>query len=440
MRTWLASVPRYRVVAGVFFMMYLLLAVSDWGRIAALLLTGIGYPQFPRYAVYFSFFALGFGAIAFTTERRHSVWVLVVIMAVAGYVSAYLHKRDSLSADVIVIAAAIVAYRSKLLNKRPLLVLGLLFGGLLGVRFLTMSGIPQRMWSRLANHVSIAVAIVGFLYWMFEEELVRTGREQAAYRRELDSIVPFAEFGRNATGIVHDFKNDAALFATFASLARQSEGEPLDPENIAQIERASRRLSKRIDMILTVTTAGSRPETNESTFNFREILEASVYVFRANIELRRFLAVDLQGVADDVMIHGSAAHMIAIVENVIRNSCEAVQERQQQLQDVSGWNPRVSMIATGATIVISDNGNGFPYCPEGCRSSNCLYCPGVGMGNTTKENGSGIGLFRVGAAAKRLGVSVVMRSEPGNGVTTTITVPKELVVSPEAKPEASPAE
>lgn len=427
MGKWLAFTSRYRIVSGVLFLLFFALTVSDVGRIIyRVFFSDIGYPFFPRYAAAYGALALGFAVITAGREQKYSVHALVLLTSATSYLMILLHPTDNMTAEVLLVGAAAIAYRYKLLDRRPRAILAALFGGLIVVRVLTIPHLYHWIFARLLNQVAISATIVGFLYWTFENEIIRSRREREVFRRELETTAPFAQFGRNAAGIVHDFKNDAALFASMASLARQSEGEPLTPLFAEQLERAARRLSDRISTILRITAMDHQPADTPQLFNLREMLEASIYVFRADIEIRHFVSVDLEGVSGNTMVHGSAAEFVAIIENILRNSCDAVEERQKRAREDEPWRPRVTLVATDHTITVKDNGGGLPFCPDGCRSDNCLFCPSVQMGNTTKEHGTGIGLFRVGASSEKLGIPVLMRTSPGEGVTTTITIPHEL--------------
>jgi signal transduction histidine kinase len=422
---------RSRPVALTFFLLFFTFAVTHGVRIAGRYVGYDQYDSFPLFFAVYAAFAILFGLLTLAKQSRRTDILLVGTIAMSSYPIAVLHSAENITAEILMVAAAAAGYRFRLFSRSTVPILTALFGGLVIVRIATDFGNGDINPFRLANQIAIPVFMIAFLYWIFEDDLQRLGRERELYRRELDSIVPFAEFGRNVTGVVHDFRNDASLFSSFTAVLRRSIGETVDQAMVDALDRSTRRFTGRIEMILAATTGGGQEADAEKHFDLRSIVEASVYVFRLHAELRDLVVVRGESSLEGTTIRGDARLLVAIMENVIRNSCDAILEKANRLvlEDAASWRPRVTIHCSPREIIISDNGPGLPFCPSRCRSNNCLYCPEITPGRTTKRDGNGIGLFRIRAAAEKLGVHVLVRTESGEGVTTHITIPSDVVVS-----------
>ena len=117
-----------------------------------------------------------------------------------------------------------------------------------------------------------------------------------------------------------------------------------------------------------------------------------------------------------------------MLENVVRNSCEALVKHYGKRDDVvsKGFlSVACYTIDSDVIITVGDNGPGIPQCRH-CPERNCLNCTVFGVGKTTKTNGSGLGLFNVKTAALRIGGRVVMKSDAGSGMKTEIAIPRRI--------------
>jgi len=410
---------KYNTAARLFFVLFFALLIAESTQHLVHLVQVGPIARFPRVLALWLSAATLTGVLSIRKDTQINRVALVVTLLGVSYIMIYVLRYDDLGPDILVIAAAAVAHRLELLKKRPVLVLTALFGSVFLVRLI--GGIQNESLNifRKTNQTILTVAMGAFLYWIFEEDIVTLRREKQLIQQEIDSIVPFAEFGKNSTGIVHDFKNDAALFSALTSITRQSLGEPIDQNLVSRLEHLTKRLSNRIQLILTATTVHSHSQKDEQFFDLHHTVEASIYPFKASLDFRTVLEVEALSILKGVTMRGRRDLLIAILENLLRNSCEAV------LAHASSEVPLVTVRApSNREIVIQDNGSGFPFCPKGCVHENCLFCPKIRLGVTTKIHGSGLGMHRITQAADMLGIEVIIRSERNHGVTSTIRIPE----------------
>lgn len=418
---------KYNTAARIFFVLFFALTISEGVRLVTYMIEIGPYTWFPRVFVVWLFATVITGFLSFLRETPTQRIALIATLAVIANVMIYVLNYDDLGPDILIIATAAVAHRLGLLRKRPIIVLAVLLGSVFLVRFI--SGLQNGSLNlfRKVNQSILTLGMGAFLYWIFEDDIVTLKREKQLMQREMDSIVPFAEFGRNSAGIVHDFKNDAALFSALTSVTRQSLGEPIDQNLVSRLEHVTQRLSDRIQLILTATSVYSRSsedlgQEQQQFFDLHHTVQASIYPFSASLIFRTVLEVHPLNTLRGTTVRGRPDLLIAILENLIRNSCEAA------LEHAAPDAPLVTVHAPSSReVIVEDNGKGLPFCQNGCVHENCLFCPQIRLGVTTKEQGSGLGMHRIAQAAERLGVEVTIKSQRNKGIIATVRIPESII-------------
>lgn len=148
-----------------------------------------------------------------------------------------------------------------------------------------------------------------------------------------------------------------------------------------------------------------------------------MYVYESNLTYKKLITFKRSLPTERVYLSGPVFSFISIVENLIRNSCEAI---------ANTGRPGVITVEAVAhdrhvSVTIADSGPGIPFC-EGCTEENCLDCHELAQVKTTKADGSGLGLENVRNSARQLGADFTIKSTPGEGVTCTVLIPFEAGV------------
>lgn len=316
--------------------------------------------------------------------------------------------------DLVFLLAAVLAYKYGYLAVSPGLKIGALVAIIVAIRTTVIANGALEL-ARAVNQIFIMAAALPIVYWLFEADLIRTQRTNARLEERLQSTAPFAEFGRNVGGVVHDFKNDLAVFTSFGRIVRDSGCAPgseiLDAHN-----RALDQMHERIRSVLLVT--GSQDQTTPVAINVSEMIEAVVYAVRSDQELRSGTSVDLTGVKSGVTVTALPLSLLSLLENTVRNSLESIRQQRDHLPELAGvLTISASVHESYVTITLHDNGTGFGIdCP-----GNILNC--LDPWYTTKGESGGFGLSAVRRAARQLNASVDMRNRAPHGVTTRISIP-----------------
>lgn len=380
---------------------------------------------FQRTFFLYGLFLAIFASLSIVRESRLTRGLQVgALLALGAVVVSRIAPRE-LGGDFIVLLAAALAYKYGIMRTRPRLKSVMFLGVLIGARLFGVFVLHSVEIWRVFNQILITVLAVPILYWVFEAELQQIRRERDRLDALREDNQPFVEFGRNVTGIVHDFKNDVGLFSTFGQFLDLSRGEVLDGSQVDLYHRYVQRLSSRINQIMTVTQASQRYE--EATVDLQSLVRSTVYVFQSNLEFKRVIQFELSIPEDAIPVRVSPAPLVSILENLMRNSCEALVEHPPA-DGAPELAVTVRTSTRGVEILIVDNGPGLPFCSR-CREENCLYCPEIATGMTTKDNGSGIGLVSIRRHAERYQLHVMLRSAPDAGVAATVTIGADRIAA-----------
>ncbi len=364
-----------------------------------------------------------FGALYFFRETKATRSFQVASLVLFGVLITALVTPGEIGGDLMFVIAYFLAYKYGQLADHPFWKTALFIGILLGTRIFIVIYDDTIALQKTVGQAIFSIASIPILYWIFEDESKRVAAQKRELERRVKKDLPFVEFGKNIGGIVHDLKNDLGLFSMFGQLLMMNKGETISDRQLEEYQRYVHRFSDRIERILLVTRI--RHDEKFRKTEIVSLLRSVLYVFQTNLDFRRVVHFTFQHSHEQIYVETIPVEVVSIMENVVRNSCEA-------LVDHYGDDPQAISRATlllqctvsehSVTVTVKDNGPGIPSCAN-CRSGNCLECSEFELGTTTKETGNGIGLITVKSAARRIGVSVCMKSEEGRGVTTEIAFP-----------------
>ena len=248
------------------------------------------------------------------------------------------------------------------------------------------------------------------------EDVTETRRleEQLRQAQKMEAV------GLLAGGIAHDFNNIIAAMLIYAEFAT----EALDPahqaaQDIEEIASAARRGATLTHQLL----AFSRQQPHQP-----RVVPLNSIVAGMNAMLRRVLNHDVEVatvLAEPAWsVTADPGHLDQIILNLAINAQDAmpgggtlsIETRNETLDDARA---RELEVAPGEHVAlrVTDTGSGMD---EATRSR--IFEPFF----TTKEigKGTGLGLATVFGIVKQSGGSIAVRSEPGDGCTFTVLLPR----------------
>jgi len=173
---------------------------------------------------------------------------------------------------------------------------------------------------------------------------------------------------------------------------------------VEKMELDIRRLDK---IACRFSQIGSLPELKEAELNSMVSEVVSYYKERVpeGIEIK-------EGLGESIKLEVNAELLSWVIENLLRNSIEAVESREGKIEISSG----IDKNRKNVYIRVTDNGRGIPS-----REQKKIFAPGY----TTKKRGWGLGL----SLAKRIveeyhrGKLILVQSIPNQRTTFSVTLP-----------------
>ncbi|MEW6657114.1 MAG: PAS domain S-box protein [Thermodesulfobacteriota bacterium] len=249
--------------------------------------------------------------------------------------------------------------------------------------------------------------------------------EKAKLEEQLRQSQKLEAIGTLAGGIAHDFNNILAAIQGNVELTLLFLAKDPDPDkikaNLQEILQAGKRAQDAVRQILTFTRSiDQKEERVQVHLILKEVLTLIRPTLPTTIKIRTRID-DRSGavLADPTQIH-------QVIMNLCTNACQAMQERGGVLE-VTLDNTLLGDYEAGASLqlpagsylrlVVSDTGPGMePQVRER------IFEPYF----TTKEQGegTGLGLAVVHGIVSRLGGAIMVESNPGQGSSFQVYLPR----------------
>jgi signal transduction histidine kinase len=420
MKSWISRVGSANRTRGIIFVFLVMTALFEVYNVLELiqrlrsgraLADAIGEPL-----VVYAVALVAFSVLLFRPDTRRTRRSLVTVLIVYSlFVTLFVTPRE-IGGDLVMVFAAVLAQKYGFLRRKTFFKIGAMALLVVIVRVITvLTGVNELY--RGINQIAVVAATFPLAYWLFETDLHQMRRRADSLDSLVQQNAPFVEFGRNVTGVVHDLRNDVSVFRSFGSIIRDLD----EGEREAALERYDHyveRLDRRVERIMFVTRR--RDDSEIEAVNLAETIEAVAFVFRVSSEFKGVVDI-ITGPLPEVVVVVPVQPLVRLLENVIRNSCEAIARTRGESPDIPPGTVHVSIEESDSAvrITIADDGPGFPFEWEG----NVLDAPQVTDGFSGRSGGSGYGLLTIRHSAELLGAVVVVTSTPQLGVTTTIEIP-----------------
>jgi signal transduction histidine kinase len=218
-------------------------------------------------------------------------------------------------------------------------------------------------------------------------------------------------------GVAHNLRSPLNSVLGLLELAKQ-EGESASKNlkhYFQMMEESIRKLDSSVNDLLKYAR-NSKKEITIEKIDFRSIIEDGIQQMKFIKGFDRIRA-NVQ-VNQSSLFYSDTQRIRAIVNNLISNSVKYM--------DYSKSNPSIEISAEvnkhRATLSFKDNGIGI----------NSAYLPKVFTmfyRATSQNEGTGLGLYLVKETVQRLGGTIRLESEEGNGTTFYITLPNHYATS-----------
>ncbi len=266
---------------------------------------------------------------------------------------------------------------------------------------------------------------------LFEAERQQSRRLQES-QQQLIQVEKMAALGRLMASVTHEINNPIQSILGYLMLAQELVSEQAVDEDLALFIDTAVREAKRIADLGTRLRRFYRPaihsetrlDTGDSVESFFDSMQAELapinihhtieeVLYLVNKQLiKNNIIVEQTWAADLPFVRGNAAYLTQVFLNLILNAADAMSDSGGQL------SIRTQLHETHAPatveITFSDTGTGIP--PETlARIFEPLF--------TTKQNGTGIGLFTSYKIIEAHQGNISVSSEVDMGTTVSVTLP-----------------
>lgn len=239
--------------------------------------------------------------------------------------------------------------------------------------------------------------------------LVRGAASLDALQAELGLAIQMRGLTRFYVAFAHDLKaplNAMMLTLELVRLSLQS-GSPADAEKrlqwIATLKQEIGRLDRQLRSLLVHTAL---PRDERGVVELRALLELLVQLVTPQARQQQ-VTIDARLPPAAVLVEGNADRLKQALLNILINALEAMPE---------GGTLSIALGADGdvARVAIGDTGPGIP--PE-------LLDDIYQMHFTTKDGGTGVGLYVARSVVQAHGGSIDVRSDDGRGTAFAVALP-----------------
>lgn len=243
-----------------------------------------------------------------------------------------------------------------------------------------------------------------------------------------------AAIGQLAAGAAHEINNPAAFILANIDCMKRRIEEIRGGQEVQLTE-----LLDEFDEILTENLSGMRriesladalgtfarmDQTDVNWVSMTDIIDSVVSIVRCHVRHRARLETDLEDVTPIV---GQRGRLAQVVVNLMINAAQAITD-----DTGTAGRIRVSTRMDGDTVVVAveDNGHGMQ---DSLRRR--IFDPF--FTTKTPEEGTGLGLSLSMDVARAHGGTIVVRSEPMQGSTFELRLPKDTGLQPERSDRTS---
>jgi signal transduction histidine kinase/CheY-like chemotaxis protein len=258
----------------------------------------------------------------------------------------------------------------------------------------------MRLLSMLADYSALALENVRM--YEAEREHRRTVEQSRVYLVLSEKL---AATGRLAASLAHEINNPLQAIHNSLQLMLCFQLAPDEQREYLLI--ASEEVERLIGLVSRMLSFARRPKRKMRPINLSQVVEKVLaltrkYLQHHHVALRQDLCPDLPAV------FGDPDELAQVFMNIVLNGVDAMPE--------GGTLHVSSRIAAGGQLAvdISDTGPGIPS-----KYLDCVFEPFF----SSKEDGSGLGLFISHNIVERHGGEVTVQSKEGEGTTFTVWLP-----------------
>lgn len=240
--------------------------------------------------------------------------------------------------------------------------------------------------------------------------LIEDYTERHQYEMLTKQEAKMIAIGELVSGLTHEIRNPLGLIKSYIFILKKKKNEQLNDHAIEVIDHSADRINTLIENLLNF----SRLSREDNVLvDVAETLEAVIELESANMQ-KHDIQVDTTytGYVNLLIKINEDILKLALI-NLINNSIDSLIEKGDADKRIS---ISIDVTIDKLTLVFHDNGMGIPT-----DKLENVFNPFF----TTKENGTGLGLYILHSEIRRIGGKIIAESEYTQGATFVIAMPIE---------------
>ncbi len=235
-------------------------------------------------------------------------------------------------------------------------------------------------------------------------------KDPHVFRNAARKLGRLTSIGQLTSMFAHDIKNPLHVILSTSELLRAQEGQPEQVRSGAElIERNARRASKIVKTLLDFSRSGM---CRLEPYDVNAAAEYSLGLIDSALKAAKVRLDRDLGKAPKVFLDPHYMH--SVVYNILNNAAQALAgAKDAAIKVSSGWSEADGEVF----LTVSDNGPGL----EPAMMEN-LFQPFF----TTKENGTGLGLYLARQIMDEHGGRITVASPPGGGASVSLRFRKTV--------------
>lgn len=202
------------------------------------------------------------------------------------------------------------------------------------------------------------IDVLGVTFNEMLSRLQSAYRELKAAQEMLSQTEKMASVGTLTAGLAHEINNP---LAGIRNCIRRIEDKPenirQNAEYISMMSQALKKIEKVVEGMLNFSR---KQELNFTQVDLNKLLENSISLVKYQLEQSK-INLDKQSDEQPITISGSQNHLEQVFVNILLNSIDAINERKQNLQNITGEiKIRAIKREEEVSIEFTDNGIGVP--------------------------------------------------------------------------------
>ena len=218
--------------------------------------------------------------------------------------------------------------------------------------------------------------------------------------------------GQLSAGLAHEIRNPLGLIKNYSYILRDYANDEMSEHSLDVIEDSVQRIDSLIENLLRFSRLSN---DQPALFNLEKLLQTIISLERKKLDTQS-ITLTLNCTKDLSIRTREEAVKIAAF-NLINNAVEAIAESEQTNGSITVTvQERFDGSRRSVELEIADNGPGISE-----ENLEKIFNPFY----TTKDTGTGLGLYIVNSEIEKIGGQITAASNPGEGARFLVRIPDE---------------